>query len=153
MASQADEAFAGYQASGPVPQDEGKISSRFEAPRADAAVVRPNVVGVSHRAHERNKQGRCMRLANTMLVPVPAAGAARSSQALLPKRAVMAVAAFGLVGFASVVLSRQGTAVEQHSAELSKKHPSKQGSDQGEVYGRRIYRQRVMAECCCYWVS
>lgn len=72
-----------------------------------------------------------MRLGNTSLVPVPAAGAARSSRALLSKRAVMAIAAFGVVGLASVVLSRQGTVVEQHSGEFSKQHSSK-GSDQGE---------------------
>lgn len=90
---------------------------------------------------------------HTPLVPVPVTGAARSSRALLPKRAVMAVAAFGVVALASVVLSRQGAAVEQHSSELSKQHASKTGSDQGEVYGRHIYRQIVMAECCCYWVS
>lgn len=97
-----------------------------------------------------SKQGRCMRLANTSLVHVPAAGAARSSRSLLPKRAVMAMAAFGLVGLASVVLSRQGTAVEEQSAELSKQ---RSGSDQGEVYGRHTYGQRLMAECCCYCVS
>ena len=62
-----------------------------------------------------------------LVVFVHAAGAARSSPALLPKRAVMALAAFGMVGLASVVLSRQATAVEQHSAELAKQHSSHQG--------------------------
>lgn len=75
-------------------------------------------------------------------MPVPDTGAARSSRASLPKRAVMAVAAFGVMGLASVVLSRQRTAVEQHSAELSKQHSGKKGSDQGEAHGTHMGRRK-----------
>lgn len=60
MASQVDEAFAGYQASGPVPQDEGKrLVFRYgdgKLYRAGAAVVRPS--GSSNRAHERKQAGQ-----------------------------------------------------------------------------------------------
>lgn len=151
MARQADEAFAGYQASGLVPQDEGKRQFFWIQRWMEHSIVRTRP---SNRAHERRQTGqKCMRVANTSSVSVPGAGAARSSRALLPKWGVMAMAAFGVVGLASVVLSRQGAAVEQHSAELSKQHSAKKGGDEGEVYGRHIYRLRVMAEFCCFWAS
>lgn len=94
--------------------------------------------GSSYGAHERenkhmNRAAECMRLATTSPMPVPGAGAAPSSRTSLPKLAAMAVAAFGVVALASVALSRQDTAVEQRSTELSKHHSSK-GSDEGELY-------------------
>jgi len=143
MASQMDEAFAGYQASGPVPQDEG-----------EKRIVDPEMEAFTERKRRRgHPMARIHARTQTLLLHVPAAGATRSSRSSMPKRAVMALAMFGVVGLASVVLSRQGRAVEQHSAELSKKNSSKKGSDQGEAYGRHIYRQSVMAEFCCHWQS